>query len=177
MLQQFVISTLVPLAVCSGCAARTAAAEVEFTSSTGFSVAYPANWVRLHDSDDGLDIISSRTRVKGAVILKGEAEIIVNQVNQPPFLVFSKFLRDQYDVDILSEKVTYVPSAAACSTVGEVEATFEIAPNAIQKNTFFLCKINSRSFIVTLTRWADVVDDPRWRATALRVLQTLRPPR
>jgi len=51
-----------------------------FTSSTGFSVAYPGRWFPIGASEDRLQILSSNGGAEGVIIKRGQALISVLQV-------------------------------------------------------------------------------------------------
>src|SRR5437016_4358123 len=51
-----------------------------FASPTGFSVFYPATWLRTRVSENRLDILSSAGGAEGVVIRRGQAVIVVREL-------------------------------------------------------------------------------------------------
>jgi hypothetical protein len=159
--------------------ATAAASEslwVGFHSSKGFDVMYPVSWFPIGKSRDELDILSSPKRVEGAVIPRGESEIIVREIPFVPSNDLPSFLKRAYHVTVRSKQsitLRHVPNQE-CYKVNLIEAQFEVAPGAVQDDTFLSCNIGGRTFLVSLTSWSGEKVNPRWRQVVLRITGSIQ---
>jgi hypothetical protein len=158
-------------------AARGQGGWKAFTSSSGFSVAYPGTWRRIGGSTDRLDILSSSAFAEGVVIAQGEAEIIVVEIRDSTGASLSALIDRGYSRDdsILSRRdVPGTGISRRCAVLTEVVSTEEVGPGARERDTVLYCRLNGRTFATTLRHWPGDERHAEYERTALRVARSLR---
>jgi hypothetical protein len=148
-----------------------------FTSSTAFSVAYPATWRPIGGSTDRLDILSSTDFAKGVVIARGEAEIIVIELRDSTGASLPQLIdRDLQGDSVLSRRD--LPGAAGdtsgCRALTEIVSTWEVGPRAHEIDTVFYCLLHGRIFTTTLRNWPEDTQQVEYQRVALQVTRSLR---
>lgn len=149
-----------------------------FKSDRGFSASYPISWIPDSDSTEELSILSGGRRVKGAVIPRGEAEIIVRKLAFVRPDKFRSFLERAYDAKFRSRRAVILRRARGrpCHHAELVNADFELAPGAIQHQSFLLCNGAGSSVIVVLTQWARDRSNPAWKKTMFQIAASVTEP-
>jgi hypothetical protein len=170
----YILTFVVPL--WASCSMALPDSSAVFYSSKGFSVRYPKSWRQIRGRGAELDILSTGTRNEGAVIPRGAAEIIVREIPPVTPSQFTDFLKQNYHVTIISDRAIQPTSThvGACAKMRFVNAGFEVAPGAVQLDTFALCTIQRRAFVVMLSRWASDADGAEWKRVTMDVISTIR---
>lgn len=148
-----------------------------FTSPTGFSVTYPSSWRRTGVSTDRLDILSSADFAPGVVIARGEAEIVVTELQDSKGTSLSQLI-DRYTrgESVLSRREVPGESADSrgCRTLTEIVFTFAVGPGVYEIDTIFYCELQGRKFSTASRNWTGDRRQAEYQRVALRVARSLR---
>lgn len=158
----------------------------EFKSSTGFRTVYPTSWFRIGmSSKDRLRILSSEGGAEGIVIKRGQAEIIVVELQGSPSATLSQLIdedsREEALIlsrrDIRREHV----EQGSCGGLKEVISKQDaVPPDDVPVhvpyiiNTDFYCEINGRRFSTLLKNWQGDKHQERYQRVALEIAESLR---
>ena len=158
----------------------------KFTSSTGFSVMYPGSWFRIGISTDRLAILSSEGGAEGIVIKRGQAEIIVTELQGPPGASLSELIRrdlkEEFAILFRRDLNSKTQNEAGCGLLKEVvseqEAVAADVPARVHVphiiNTGFYCEIAGRKFSTLSKNWKGDERQRQYQRIALQVARSLR---
>jgi hypothetical protein len=157
----------------------------EFKSSTGFRVAYPMAWFRIGASKDRLRILSSEGGAEGIVIKRGQAEIMVVELDGLPSATLSQLIDEdtREEAAILLRRDIHNGHAQKGSCINLKEVVSEqdaVPPNDVPThvpyiiNTDFYCEINGRKFSTLLKNWQGDKQQEQYRRAALEIAKSLR---
>ena len=158
----------------------------EFRSSNGFSVTYPATWVRQNVSPDRLDILSSRGHQEAVVIGKGEAEMFVVKEPESTGRTFPQVIQ-YYERETKVQLDREIPEGrrGACERLEEVVSKGppvppEDVPAYVRPQltnftyTALFCRIEDHTFVVMLKNWEGDSRAVEYQEIARRVAGSIR---
>jgi len=148
-----------------------------FASHTGFSVLYPATWLGTRVSENRLDILSSAGGAEGVVIRRGQAVIVVRELQGAATASLSDLIDVTTDDDsVLSRQELHGEAAhgQGCTTLTEVVSRVELGPGAHNIVTAFYCELHGRKFGTLLRNWEGDKRQEEYQRVALHVARSLR---
>lgn len=155
-----------------------------FRGSTGFSVRYPANWFRKGVSGDRLLVLSSRGGAEGLIINRGQAFISVSEERKYEGLPMGALI-DHFTAraHVLSQRTIRNGAAGSrgCRVLQEVVSRAPIVPPGdvpgpvpYVVDTGYFCQIGGKRYVTALRNFEGDKRQASYRATALRVAESLR---
>jgi hypothetical protein len=148
-----------------------------FHSTDGFSVTSPLGWRQVGSSDAELAVVSGHTTVQGAVIPRGNAEIIIRRITLSANESVLAALTTQYQLENANLRHlpgNTSPSEKTCPPAGVVVGDFMVAPGASQKVTITYCQRDSDLYLVILMFWNTDPIDHHWQDVAMTTMRSLR---
>jgi hypothetical protein len=176
---------LLPM-VCVGAIFATGMSQSwqQFSSSTGFSVAYPSNWFRTGVSPDRLAILSSKGGAEGVIIKDRQAEITVIEAPKSEKTTLEQVIADDMKgSSILSRRFLTIehPVERGCSNLIEITSKEQVIPAEYAAvkvpyivNTGFYCEVKGHKYITLLRNTLGDVRQEKYRSTALHIVESLR---
>jgi hypothetical protein len=180
------VVVLALLAPTSPAQAQTGLHWKEFNSSTGFSTMYPASWFRIGLASEGrLDILSSKGGAEAIIIKRGQAQISVIELRDPPDATLAQLMDEDAQGAVAIVSRTDVPNQGAgnngCSDFKELVSKYEAVPaeDALIHvpyiiDTDYYCEVNGRKFTTRLRYWEDDQRKGEYQRVVLRMAKSLR---
>ena len=157
----------------------------DFSSNIGFSVMYPASWFRIGLASEGrLDVLSSKGGAEAIVIKRGQAEIMVFELQGSPTASLSQLMDEDARgaVSIVSRADIHNKGAGenSCNDLKEVVSKHGAVPAEDVKvhvpyivDTDFYCEVNGRKFTTRLRSWENDKRTEEYQGIALQVAKSL----
>ena len=172
------------LTACALLAQGTPERWLTFTSSTGFSVKYPASWFPKGTAKDRLMILSSRGGAEALIIQGGQAVITVRQADRNEGSSLTQII-DYYNqnVDVLLRQDirNENPGSRGCRELREIESKEaavppEDVPGPVPYivNTDYFCEVNKHVYVTVLRNFYGDNKQSAYQKIALRIAESLR---
>jgi hypothetical protein len=154
-----------------------------FSSSSCFSVSYPATWFRIGASADRLQLLSSKDGAEGIVIKRGQAEITVVEGEGSPTKTLEEVIHYYTKgASILSRESIFTKrDDQGCRDLKEVMSKEEAVPPADSPisvphvvNTNFFCELGSHKVVVLLRNWEGDDRQQEYQLVALQMAKSIR---
>lgn len=153
-----------------------------FTSSTGFSVAYPSGWHRIGVSTDRLQILSSGGGAEGVIIRRGQALITVIAVGRAGDLQGAVARENRFATVISRRRITVsgtLGPGPICEITSRSPAvppgdTLRMVPDEI--STEFFRPLGSQIIAVRVLNWAGDRHQREYQAVGAAMAASLRDP-
>ncbi len=154
-----------------------------FSSSSCFSVSYPATWFRIGVSADRLQLLNSKDGAEGIVIKRGQAEITVVEGEGSPTKTLEEVIHyyTKGASILASESIPADADDQGCRNLKEIISKEEPVPSADTPisvphvvNTDFFCELGGHKVVVLLRNWEGDDRQREYQLVALQMAKSIR---
>jgi hypothetical protein len=157
-------------------------ARARFSSDAGFEAYYPQPWAQV-GTDNGLgpsrtrlEIVSSLPRVQGVVIGPGQAELIVDRIDDPQAAERVAELErpmGKYGAILADRLLTSRARSGGCERLREIVVRALNPPSPPEIDHHFLCGINDARFMTTVRYWEGDPRSHEFRRAGIEVARSI----